>query len=143
MAPSEVRSFREVILRKFDFETSNLELMWGLEIKQLKAHKFVWQECFFYLYFLATSTTNWALIFTGVLFYAYVETHQMRRLVFDNYLLKCPLSTVFQSGILSNWHIKLCTNWTTSHYLSLKRKPIQEITSHKSDLYSCYLFGKK
>ena len=92
MAPSEVRSFQEVILRKFDFETSNLELIWGLEIKHLKAHKFVWQECFFYLYFLATSTTNWALIFTGVLFYAYVETHQMRRLVFDNYLLKCPLS---------------------------------------------------
>ena len=35
---------------------------------------FLW--CFFFFkYFLATSMTNWALIFTGLLFYAYVGIH--------------------------------------------------------------------
>ena len=29
--------------------------------------------------------TNWAQIFTGLLFYAYDGIHQVRRLVFDNY----------------------------------------------------------
>ena len=29
--------------------------------------------------------THWAQIFTGLLFYAYVEIHQVRRLLFDNY----------------------------------------------------------
>ena len=33
--------------------------------------------CFFFHYNLATSTTNWAQIFTGLLFYAYVEIHQV------------------------------------------------------------------
>ena len=31
--------------------------------------------------------TDWAQIFTGLLFYAYVEIHQLWRLVFDNYQL--------------------------------------------------------
>ena len=66
--------------------------IWGLEIKHLKAHNFVWQGCFFFHYYLATSTTNWAQIFTGLLFYAYVEIHQVRRLVFDNYQ-QCPVSS--------------------------------------------------
>ena len=34
---------------------------WGLEIKHLKAHNSVWQGCFFFHYYLATSMTNWAL----------------------------------------------------------------------------------
>ena len=53
--------------------------------EKLKAHNFVWQGCFFvhYLY-IATSTTDWDQIFTGLLCYAYVEIHQVRRLVFDN-----------------------------------------------------------
>ena len=34
--------------------------------------------------------TNWAQIFTGLLFYAYVEIHQVRILVFDNYKT-CPV----------------------------------------------------
>ena len=59
--------------------------IWDLEIKHLKAHNFVWQGCFFFHYYLATSKTVWAQIFTGLLFYAYVETHQLWRLVFDNY----------------------------------------------------------
>ena len=29
--------------------------------------------------------TDWAQIFTGLLFYAYDGIHQVRRLVFDNY----------------------------------------------------------
>ena len=45
---------------------------WGPEKKHLKAHNFLWQECFFFHYYLATSTINWAQIFTGLLFYAYL-----------------------------------------------------------------------
>ena len=37
--------------------------------------------------------TDWAQIFTGLLFYAYVEIHQLWRLVFDNYIV----STAFNS----------------------------------------------
>ena len=59
--------------------------IWGLEIKHQKAHNFVWQGCFFFHYYLATSMTDWDKIFTGLLFYAYIEIHQVRRLVFDNY----------------------------------------------------------
>ena len=36
--------------------------------------------------------TDWAQIFTGFLFYAYVEIHQLWRLVFDNLSI---VSTVF------------------------------------------------
>ena len=32
--------------------------IWGLEIKHLKAHNFVWQWCFFLYYYLATLTTD-------------------------------------------------------------------------------------
>ena len=39
----------------------------------------------FFHYYLATSTTNWAQIATGLLFYADVQIHQVRRLVVDNY----------------------------------------------------------
>ena len=39
--------------------------IWVLEIKHQKAHNFVWQGCFFFHYYLATSTTDWAQIFTG------------------------------------------------------------------------------
>ena len=46
----------------------------------MKAHNFLWQGCFFFHYYRATSTTDWAQIFTGFLFYAYVEVHQVRRL---------------------------------------------------------------
>ena len=55
----------------------------------MKAHTFMWQGCFFFYFYLATSTTNWVQIFTGLLICAYVEIHQVRRLVletfFDNY----------------------------------------------------------
>ena len=52
---------------------------------------------FFFLYYLPTSTTTWAQIFTGLLFCSLVEKHQVRRLVLDNYQY-CPVSliTIFQ-----------------------------------------------
>ena len=57
---------KKVIFHKFDFETSKLRYRnWGLEIKHLKAHNFLWQGCFFFHYYLATPTTNWVQIFTG------------------------------------------------------------------------------
>ena len=40
-------------------------------------------------------------IFTGLLFFAYVEIHQVRRLVFDNYQW-CPLSLMFIDSIFSH-----------------------------------------
>ena len=36
-------------------------------------------------YYLATSMTDGGQIVTGLLFYAYVEMQQVRKLVFDNY----------------------------------------------------------
>ena len=39
----------------------------------------------FFYYSLATWMTNWFQIFTGLLFYAYVGIHQVRRLIFDKY----------------------------------------------------------
>ena len=48
--------------------------IWGLEINHLKAHNFVWQGCFFFHYYLAILTTDWAQIFTGLLFYVCWDT---------------------------------------------------------------------
>ena len=48
---------------------------WGLEINHLNAHNFVWQGLFFFHYYITTLMTDWAQIFTGLLFYAYVEIH--------------------------------------------------------------------
>ena len=41
--------------------------IWGLEIKHLKAHNFVWQGCVYFHCYVATSMTDWAQIFTGLL----------------------------------------------------------------------------
>ena len=68
---------KEVIFREFGFQDLRSRI-WGLDIKHLKAHNV-------FHYYLATSKTNWAQIFIGLLFYAYVEIHQVRRLVFDIY----------------------------------------------------------
>ena len=51
----------------------------------LKAHIVMQQRCFFCPYYLANLMTNWAKIFTGLVFYAYVGIHQVRNMVFDNY----------------------------------------------------------
>ena len=60
---------------------------WGFEIKHLKAHNFVWQGLFFFHHsyprnFDDRLSSNFHRC---VLFCAYVDTHQVRRLVFDNY----------------------------------------------------------
>ena len=50
----------------------------GLDIKHVKAHKLVWQGFFFFHSYLATSMTDWARIFTGLLFYACWDTPTVR-----------------------------------------------------------------
>ena len=77
--------------KKTQYKTMTMRPFWGLKIKHLKAHNFKWQGCFFFGYYLTTSTTNWVQIFIGLLFCACVEIHQVRRLVFDNYQ-RCPVS---------------------------------------------------
>ena len=100
--------------------------IWGLEIKHLKAHNFVWQGCLFFLSYLATSTTDWAQIFTGLLFHAlYVDIHQVRRQVFYNYQ-QCPqpLKLWAQKRVLSKCErVKNTTLYilSCSSYGSLKR----------------------
>ena len=87
---SDVVFEKEVIFHEFDFETSSLEF----EVTKSSIWKHT-TSCdkgvFVFHSYLATPTTNQAKIFTGLLFYAYVEIHQVRRLVFDNYQ-KCTLS---------------------------------------------------
>ena len=83
---------KEVTFIGFDFETSDVEF----EISKSSIWKrttpcgTVWKGCFFFHYYLPTLITDWAQIFTGLLFYAYVEIHKVRRLVFDNYQY-CPV----------------------------------------------------
>ena len=45
-----------------DFEVPKSSIM--------KAHNFMWQGCLFFHYYLATSTSDWAQIFTGLLYCA-------------------------------------------------------------------------
>ena len=81
---SEVVFEKEVNFHEFDFETSSLEF----EVSKSSIWKpTAWcdKDVFFFHSYLATPTTNWAQIFTGLLFCAYVEIHQVRRLVFDVY----------------------------------------------------------
>ena len=40
--------------------------IWGPEILHLKAHNFVWQRCFFFQYYLATSMIIWVQTVTGL-----------------------------------------------------------------------------
>ena len=57
--------------------------------------------------------TNWAQIFTGLLFYGYDGIHQVIRIVFDNYQ-SCtfPLNSVslFQAPLAPNWWIHALYN---------------------------------
>ena len=90
---------------------------WGLEIKPLKPHNYVGQGRFFFHYYLATWTTNWAQIFTGLLLYAYVEIHQVRRI---NGLWQLPIvssvfwisSPLFKAlhGSFQDLHLIFCIN---------------------------------
>ena len=67
--------------------------------RHLKAHKFVQQGCFSFLILLQP-------IFTDLLFYAfYVEIHQVRILVFDNYR-RCPVSLTARLPTISQKYFK-------------------------------------
>ena len=61
---------KEVILHEFYFETSELDF---------EASKS--SICLSIYYFTTSTNYNWSQIFTGMLFNAYVEIHQMRRLL--------------------------------------------------------------
>ncbi len=52
---------------------------------QLNTNTFMKQGCFFLSLFSCNFDDNWAKIFTGLLFYAYVGMHLVKTLVFDNY----------------------------------------------------------
>ena len=66
----------------------------------------MWQGCFFFHYYLATSSTVWAQICTGLsclLLYAYFEIHQVRRLS----LWQLPIvSSVFKCRY---WSLKVAS----------------------------------
>ena len=55
-------NFQQIWFRDLKFR------IWGLEIKHLKAHNFVWPGIFFFHCYLATSMTNRAQVFTDLLF---------------------------------------------------------------------------
>ena len=74
---------KEVIFHKFDFKTSELDF--EVSKSSISEHTTLCDNCVFSFIISETSMTNWAQIFTGLLFYAYVEKHHVRRLVFDNY----------------------------------------------------------
>ena len=63
------------------------------QVQASESTQLVRQGCLFLpCYYLATSTTNWVPILTGLLFYAYVGIHQLvRRLVLDNNYQMCPV----------------------------------------------------
>ena len=69
---SDIVFEKEVIFHEFHFETSDLEF-------EVSKHTTSWQGCFFFHNYLATSTTNWAQIFTGLSY-----MHTVITLVFDN-----------------------------------------------------------
>ena len=75
---------KEVILHEFDFETSDLDF----EVSKLSIwkHKTSCNKGVF-ISFISRNFNDqyWAQIFTGLLFYEYVEIHQVGRLFFDNY----------------------------------------------------------
>ena len=56
---SDVVFEKEVILPRIWFWDLRKRFL-GLEVKHLKSHNFLWQGWFFFHYYLATSTTNWA-----------------------------------------------------------------------------------
>ena len=91
----------------------------------------MWQGCFFCQYYFATSTTNRVQIFTGLLFCACVEIHQVRRLVFDDYHKKCPVSWRWSLCCRFQWcTVNLffisgytsITDWMSFDYYSKKTK---------------------
>ena len=94
---SDVVFEKEVISREFDFKTSYLEF-WGLEIKHLKAHDFVWQGCFFLHFYLATSNTDWAQISQVCYFMHCQDTPSKKTSLWQLPIVSC----VFKKQLIRN-----------------------------------------
>ena len=80
---------------------------------------------FFSFHFFATSMTNWAQIFTGLLFYGYDGIHQVRRLAFDNYqMCTFPPNRKSFADIknISLSHFKKTLTWLTLYHIQRKIK---------------------
>ena len=97
--------------------------IWGLEIKHQKSHNFVWQGCFFFHYYLATSMTDWVQIFTGWLFCADVE---------KTGLWQIPIvSTVFKMyAYLDLLVMKTCLHCTLSTLMDIHHSVNCHLTTH-------------
>ena len=102
---------------------------------------------FFFHYYLATSMTNWAQIFTGLLFYALCWDTPVRRLVFDNYH-RCPVSLktldtigncqrlVFSLGVSQHMH-KITNLWKFELNRSSKLRDNNERKKHPCHTKLC------
>ena len=105
------RSFRE---------RSNFPQIWFQDLSSLEfevskssmwKHTTLCDKGVFSFTILTTLTTNWAQIFGGSLFYAYVEIHQVRRLVFVNYQ-QCPVA------------LNINLKWLNCHRSSRRETPL-------------------
>ena len=80
---------KEAILHEFDFETSDLEF--EVSKSSIWKHTTSCDKGVFSFIIISQLRRPIELKFSqGLLFYAYVEIHQVRRLVFDNYQ-QCPV----------------------------------------------------
>ena len=86
---SDVVFEEEVIFHTFDFDTSSLEF--EVSKSSIWKHPTSCDKGVFFFQLSRNSDDQSRSNYTGLLFYRYVEKHQVRRLVFDNYQ-KCPLS---------------------------------------------------
>ena len=77
---------KEVTPHKNIWIWKRLQALWGSR----KHTSFLQQGLFFFHYSPANLMNNWAKIFTGLLFCAYVGIHQVRILVLD-YYQRCPV----------------------------------------------------
>ena len=103
-------------------------IFWGSEIKH--CHNFVWQGCFFFHYYLVTSTTNIEFKFSQVCYFVNnVEIHQERRMVFDNPKVSSVVYFIICSAFLLQFR--------TSHWLFLRNNK----TSYRVLFHQIYCYG--
>ena len=96
---SDVVFEEEVIFHTFDFDTSSLEF--EVSKSSIWKHPTSCDKGVFFFQLSRNSDDQSRSNYTGLLFYRYVEKHQVRRLVFDNYQ-KCPVSFIFHSYAFHN-----------------------------------------
>ena len=65
--------------------------------------------------------TNWAQIFTGLVFYAYVGIHQARILVYDN-KQTCPVPLIAKSSREQKYFAKVIPRFRKRQLLNEKQK---------------------